>query len=50
MEDIRNSTERQDRMYDAMKEDINRHETLCFELAMKFEEQNNYLVDLQDHI
>jgi hypothetical protein len=33
-----------DRMYDAMKEDILRHETLAFELALKFESQHELLL------
>ena len=33
--------ERIDRTYQAMKEDVVRHETLCFELARKFEQQHD---------
>jgi hypothetical protein len=31
-------------MYDAMKEDILRHETLAFELALKFDAQHDLLL------
>ena len=31
------TTDRIDRMYGRMKDDIIRHETLCFEIAKKFE-------------
>jgi hypothetical protein len=30
-------------MFEAMKEDIKRHETLCFEIARKFEIQHDVL-------
>jgi hypothetical protein len=33
--------ERIDRMYRAMKKDVCRHETLCYELADKFEKQHD---------
>jgi hypothetical protein len=34
---VKFTTERNDRMYEAMKKDVIRHENLCFELATKFE-------------
>ena len=37
------ATERVDRMYQAMKADVIRHETLCYELATKFEAQHDVL-------
>jgi len=36
--------ERIDRMYQAMKKDVVRHETMCFELAKKFESQHEVFV------
>ena len=37
------NTERIDRMYKVVRDDIMRHETLCFELATKFDAQNDLL-------
>lgn len=37
-------------MYEAMKEDILRHETLAFELALKFESQHDLLLQFSEHI
>ena len=42
--------DRVDRMYTRMKEDIGRHETLCFELALKFEQQHTILSAVTDSI
>lgn len=44
------TTDRVDRMYQAMKEDVKRHETLCYELATKFEAQHIVLLDLASNI
>jgi hypothetical protein len=37
-------SDRVERMYKSMKDDLGRHETLCFELANKFEVQNDVLL------
>ena len=37
-------------MYDRMKKDIVRHETLCYELAAKFEQQMKFMLKLTDNI
>ena len=37
-------------MYQAMKVDLRRHETLCYEIATKFETHHNLLKDLTDHV
>jgi len=41
--------DRIDRMYRRMKEDVSRHETLCYELANKFEIQHNIITQLTDN-
>jgi phage regulator Rha-like protein len=38
--------DRIDRMYLRIKEDVGRHETLCFEIADKFEKQHDVLMQL----
>ena len=40
--------DRVDRMYERMKTDIGRHETLCFELACKFIEHHEVIVKLSE--
>jgi hypothetical protein len=40
--------DRIDRMYERMKTDIGRHETLCFELATKFNEQHDVIIKLSE--
>ena len=40
--------DRIDRMYERMKSDIGRHETLCFELATKFTEQHDTIIKLSE--
>jgi hypothetical protein len=37
-------SDRVERMYKAMKSDLGRHETLCYELANKFEAQHDVLL------
>ena len=44
------TSERIDRMYQAMKGDVRRHETLCYELATKFEQQNELLLQFNENI
>jgi hypothetical protein len=39
-----------DRMYDRMKGDVVRHETLCFELATKFDQQYQVMCKMSDSI
>ena len=42
--------ERVDRMYTRIKDDITRHETLCFEIANRFEEQHSVMTQVGDNI
>ena len=42
--------ERNDRMYEAMKKDIMRHESLCLELASKFEAHYDVFRQLAENI
>ena len=42
--------QRVDRMYRRMKNDITRHETLCYELATKFEQHHNVMAELGQNI
>jgi len=42
--------ERIDRMYGRMKEDVSRHETLCYEIANKFEIQHDILTQVTENI
>ena len=42
--------DRVDRMYLRMKTDVKRHETLCFELADKFEKQHDVICQVIDNI
>ena len=44
------SMDRIDRMYKRMKEDVSRHETLCFEIAKKFEVQHDVMTQHTDNI
>jgi len=44
------TSERIDRMYQAMKTDVRRHETLCYELATKYETQYSALKDIAKSI
>jgi hypothetical protein len=37
-------------MYDRMKKDVIRHETLCYELATKFEQHLTFMLKLTDNI
>ena len=37
-------------MYQAMKGDVRRHETLCYELVTKFEQQNELLLQFNENI
>ena len=39
-----------DRMYERMKVDVGRHETLCFELAMKFDQQFEVITNLTNGV
>ena len=42
--------DRIDRMYSVMKKEMMRHETLCFEIATKFEQQHSVILKLVDNI
>ena len=44
------SFDRIQRVYTAMKADVRRHETLCFELAQKFEAQHTILMEYAENI
>jgi hypothetical protein len=46
--DCKYTVDRIDRMYGRMKTDVIRHETLCFEIARKFEAQHEVLTQLTD--
>jgi len=48
--EVKYQTNRIDRMYQAMKLDVRRHETLSYELACKFEEQHKVLISYAEHI
>ena len=43
------AVDRVDRMYNRIKEDVNRHETLCYEIATKFTQQHDVLVQIAEN-
>ena len=42
--------ERVDRMYNRVKEDVGRHETLCYEIAMKFTQHHDMMIQLGENV